>query len=66
MKISAWKTPSATTPASWPATSATPLIGVSASRSRKPVSMSRARSAPPPDTEKIPAWMNGTASAKVR
>ncbi len=45
---------------------ATPRIGVSASRLRKPVWMSRARSVPAFIVAKSAPWMNGTASAKAR
>ena len=62
----AWTTPSTTTPASWPARSAEPRIGVSESRLRKPVWMSRARSVPAFIVEKSAPWMNGTASANAR
>ena len=53
-------------PAMWPSSSAAPCIGVSERRSRKPVRMSAARSAPAPPMAKRPACMHGTASANVR
>ena len=53
-------------PASWPVSSADPRRGVSESRLRKPVWMSRARSVPAFMVEKSAPWMNGTASAKAR
>ena len=51
---------------SWPVSSAEPRIGVSESRVKKPVWMSRARSVPAFIVEKSAPWMNGTASAKAR
>ena len=61
----AWTNPSAIAPPSVPASSAAPPSGVSASRLRKPVSMSVARSVPELSRAKIAPWMNGTASAKL-
>ena len=49
-----------------PASSALPRIGVSASRLRKPVWMSRARSVPAFIVENSAPWMKGTAIAKAR
>src|SRR3989440_640465 len=54
-----------TTPPSWPASTARRRIGVSESRLRKPVWMSRARSVPAFIVAKSAPWMNGTASAKA-
>ena len=53
------------TPASCPATSATPRIGVSDRRLRNPVWMSRARSVPAFIVANSAPCMNGTASAKA-
>ena len=50
-----------TVPPSWPTSSATPRIGVSESRLRNPVWMSRARSVPVFIVAKSAPWMNGTA-----
>src|SRR6266545_896196 len=55
----------ATIPPSCPVRSATPRIGVSARRFRKPVWMSRARSVPAFIVAKSAPWMNGMASAKA-
>src|SRR3954452_19500722 len=61
----AWTRLSTTTPPSWPQSSAIPRIGVSESRFRKPVWMSRARSVPVFMVANSAPWMNGTASAKA-
>ena len=53
-------------PASVPASIAPPRTGVSASREKNPVWMSRARSVPAFIVENSAPWMNGTASAKAR
>ena len=50
-------------PASWPISSATRRSGVSASRLRKPVSMSLATLVPALLAENIAPWTNGIASA---
>ncbi len=56
-------TPSAATPTSSPAISDTRRSGVSASRLKKPLSMSSARFVPVLISENIPPWMNATAIA---
>ena len=62
----AWIRPMTTRPPSCPAISAEPLIGVRASRLKKPFSMSSASAWPEFIVEKRAPWMKGTASAKVR
>jgi hypothetical protein len=54
------------TPASWPASSAEPCIGVSESRLKKPLPMSSARFVPAVLVAKMEPSMNGKASANVR
>ena len=49
-----------------PARSAEPRTGVSESREKNPVWMSRARSVPAFIVENSAPWMNGTASAKAK
>ena len=56
-------TPSAATPTSRPAISDTRRSGVSASRLKKPLSMSSARFVPVLISENIPPWMKATAIA---
>jgi hypothetical protein len=63
--VVAWKRPSASVPASWPATSAAGWIGVSWRRLKKPSRLSSARFWPVPITAKTPAWMKAKARAKV-
>ena len=61
--VIAWIMPSARMPASWPIISATRRSGVSASRLRKPVSMSFATLVPALLAENSAPWTNGIASA---
>jgi hypothetical protein len=65
-KTTPCKTPRATTPASIPASRATGRIGVRESLSKKPLSMSRARSAPAVMEPKSEACTSGKAKAKSR
>jgi hypothetical protein len=65
-KTTPCSSPSATTPASIPPSSATGRIGVSESLSKKPLSMSRARSEPAVIAPKSEACMSGKANAKSR
>ena len=58
--------PSTTAAMRCPSTSGAPLAGVSASRLRKPVSMSRASSVAALEDEKRAPWTNGIAIAKSR
>jgi hypothetical protein len=51
----------ASTPASWPNSSAFPRVGVSASRETKPVCTSLATSVPAPIVANNAAWMKGAA-----
>src|SRR4029453_15917176 len=62
---SAWSPPIPITPPRCPASNAALCIGVSASRLRKPVWMSRARSTPALTVAKSAPWMNGKARKKA-
>jgi hypothetical protein len=61
--VSAWISPSATIPVSWPSRSDTRRRGVSESLLRKPVSMSPAMFVPALFAEKTAPCTNGIASA---
>ena len=65
-KATAWSVPIRSTPVSWPTSSEGPLIGVSDSRLKKPVSMSWATLVPAVLVEKIAPCMKGKASANAR
>jgi hypothetical protein len=65
-KTTPCRKPSATTPVSIPPSNATGRIGVSESLSKKPLSISRARSAPAVIAPKREACMRGKANAKSR
>ena len=60
---SAWISPSARIPVSWPSISATRRSGVSASLLRKPLSMSLATLVPALIAANSAPWMNGIAIA---
>ncbi len=62
----AWIRPSASTPASWPTSSALRLNGVSARRLRKPDSTSLATLVPALFAANSPPWTKQTASTKSR
>ena len=63
MNVSAWTSPSARMPVSWPIIRATRRSGVSDSRFRNPLSMSLATFVPALFAENSAPWMNGIASA---